>query len=166
MKVAQPARAAERRLGPIDIHASHDSVCVIPEVPCISLWRLEEGKRNGLSDAQWRRPAKLPLDKVVEEIQQYGGTVLRSSLSHEDEATLQAALSQVLCVNGLHESVAEVADFPDGRVETSADGEHVRVRGLDEALLRCHDAWRLPSELPDVSWGRAGRPVHLPFPLL
>ena len=33
-------------------------------------------------------------DKVVEEIQKYGGTVLRSSLSHEDEAKLQAALSQ------------------------------------------------------------------------
>ena len=32
-------------------------------------------------------------DKVVEEIQKYGGTVLRSSLSHEDEAKLQAALS-------------------------------------------------------------------------
>jgi uncharacterized membrane protein len=33
-------------------------------------------------------------DKVVEEIQKYGGTVLRSSLSHEDETKLQAALSQ------------------------------------------------------------------------
>jgi uncharacterized membrane protein len=33
-------------------------------------------------------------DQVVEEIQQYGGSVLRSSLSHEDEAKLQAALSQ------------------------------------------------------------------------
>ena len=33
-------------------------------------------------------------DRVVEEIQKYGGTVLRSSLSHEDETKLQAALSQ------------------------------------------------------------------------
>jgi uncharacterized membrane protein len=33
-------------------------------------------------------------DKVVEEIQKYGGTVLRSSLSHDDEAKLQAALSE------------------------------------------------------------------------
>jgi uncharacterized membrane protein len=31
-------------------------------------------------------------DKVVAEIAEYGGTVLRSSLSHEDEAKLQAAL--------------------------------------------------------------------------
>ncbi len=32
-------------------------------------------------------------DKVVAEIAEYGGTVLRSSLSHEDEAKLQAALT-------------------------------------------------------------------------
>lgn len=33
-------------------------------------------------------------DKVVAEIASYGGTVLQSSLSHEDEAKLQAALTQ------------------------------------------------------------------------
>lgn len=32
-------------------------------------------------------------DKVVPEIQKFGGTVLQSSLSHEDEARLQAALA-------------------------------------------------------------------------
>ena len=31
-------------------------------------------------------------DKVLEEIREYGGTVLQTSLSHEDEAKLQAAL--------------------------------------------------------------------------
>jgi uncharacterized membrane protein len=34
-------------------------------------------------------------DKVLEEIQGTGGRVLRTSLSHEDEAKLQAALSAV-----------------------------------------------------------------------
>lgn len=33
-------------------------------------------------------------DKVLEEIKPYGGTVLRTSLSHEDEAKLQAALTK------------------------------------------------------------------------
>jgi uncharacterized membrane protein len=33
-------------------------------------------------------------DKVLAEIKQYGGTVLQTSLSHEDEAKLQAALSE------------------------------------------------------------------------
>jgi uncharacterized membrane protein len=32
-------------------------------------------------------------DKVLEEIKGYGGTVIKTSLSHEDEAKLQAALS-------------------------------------------------------------------------
>ncbi len=33
-------------------------------------------------------------DKVVQEIKKYGGTVLHTSLSHEDEAKLQAALDE------------------------------------------------------------------------
>jgi uncharacterized membrane protein len=33
-------------------------------------------------------------DKVVDEIKQFGGTVLQTSLSHEDEAKLQAALDE------------------------------------------------------------------------
>jgi uncharacterized membrane protein len=32
-------------------------------------------------------------DKVLEEIQGTGGTILQTSLSHDDEAKLQAALS-------------------------------------------------------------------------
>jgi uncharacterized membrane protein len=34
-------------------------------------------------------------DKVVDEVKQYGGTVLRTSLTKEDEAALQAALDSV-----------------------------------------------------------------------
>ncbi len=33
-------------------------------------------------------------DKVVDEIKQFGGTVLQTSLSHEDQAKLQAALDE------------------------------------------------------------------------
>jgi uncharacterized membrane protein len=35
---------------------------------------------------------KITPDKVLEEIQPFGGKLLRTSLSHQDEATLQAAL--------------------------------------------------------------------------
>ena len=38
-------------------------------------------------------------DKVVEEIRQFGGTVLQTSLSHEDQTKLQAALDQVSSAN-------------------------------------------------------------------
>jgi len=34
-------------------------------------------------------------EKVLEEIKEYGGTVLQTSLSHDDEAKLQAALSEI-----------------------------------------------------------------------
>ena len=34
-------------------------------------------------------------DKVLDEIKQFGGTVLQTSLAHEDEAKLQAALNEV-----------------------------------------------------------------------
>lgn len=37
---------------------------------------------------------KMTEDKVVAEVQKFGGTVLQTSLSHEDESKLQAALDQ------------------------------------------------------------------------
>jgi uncharacterized membrane protein len=37
-------------------------------------------------------------DKVLEELQGTGGTILQTSLSHDDEAKLQAALSAVRSV--------------------------------------------------------------------
>ena len=39
-------------------------------------------------------------DKVVDEIKKFGGKLLRTSLSHEDEAKLQAALDQATPANG------------------------------------------------------------------
>jgi uncharacterized membrane protein len=39
-------------------------------------------------------------DKVLEEIKGYGGTVLKTSLSHEDETKLQAALSSAKGAGG------------------------------------------------------------------
>ena len=33
------------------------------------------------------------MDRVIEQIQSYGGSVIQSSLSHTDETSLQAALS-------------------------------------------------------------------------
>ncbi len=37
---------------------------------------------------------KLTADKVVDEVKKFGGTILQTSLSHEDETRLQAALNQ------------------------------------------------------------------------
>jgi uncharacterized membrane protein len=45
-------------------------------------------------------------DKVVKEIQQFGGTVLQSSLSHDDEGKLQAALAQGRTASAITSSAA------------------------------------------------------------
>ncbi len=48
---------------------------------------------NDLHQAEEVRLKLWKLQKVLEEIQGTGGHVLRTSLSHEDEAKLQAALN-------------------------------------------------------------------------
>ena len=55
--------------------------------------KLSEGFQPGTSALFVLVRSSTP-DKVVEEIKKYGGTVLQTSLSHEEEAKLQAALDE------------------------------------------------------------------------
>ena len=55
--------------------------------------KLSEGFKPGTS-ALFVLVRKVTPDKVLEEIKRYGGTVLQTSLSHEEEAKLQAALDE------------------------------------------------------------------------
>jgi uncharacterized membrane protein len=59
--------------------------------------KLSEGFQPGTSALFVLVRSATP-DKVVEEIKKYGGTVLQTSLSHEEEAKLQAALDEVKTV--------------------------------------------------------------------
>jgi uncharacterized membrane protein len=54
---------------------------------------LAEGLQPG-SSVLFLLVRKATPDKVVPEIQSYGGKILQTSLSHEDEAKLQAALTE------------------------------------------------------------------------
>ena len=54
---------------------------------------IAEGLRNG-SSALFVLVRKATPDKVVPEIQKFGGTIVQSNLSHDDEARLQAALDE------------------------------------------------------------------------
>ncbi len=56
--------------------------------------QLAEGLQPGTS-VLFLLVRKATPDKVLPEIQQYGGNVLQTSLSHEDETKLQAALREV-----------------------------------------------------------------------
>ena len=55
--------------------------------------KLSEGFQPGTSALFVLVRSSTP-DKVLEEIKKYGGTVLQTSLSHEEEAKLQAALDE------------------------------------------------------------------------
>jgi predicted dehydrogenase len=74
----------------------------------------------------------------------------------------EAAASQVLCLNGAHESAGPARDFPASLVRREGEPGHRKtwVEGLTETLTRCYESGRMPSEIgPD--WARAGTPVSL-----
>jgi predicted dehydrogenase len=85
---------------------------------------------------------------------------------------LEASASQTLCVNGIQDSMPEIRDFPAELVRTveGAGGRRLAVEtpgskrrvinGLDEALARCYEGWRLPSEL-GFAWSARGSVVDL-----
>jgi len=75
---------------------------------------------------------------------------------------LEAALSQTLCLDGLQDSMPDIARFPEQllRRETAPDRRRIWVAGLDEIFERCYETLRLPSEL-DVPWSRPGARVDL-----
>ncbi len=56
--------------------------------------KLAEGMKEN-SSVLFVLVRKATPDKVLEEIKQFGGTIVKTSLSHEDEAKLQAALDDV-----------------------------------------------------------------------
>lgn len=73
---------------------------------------------------------------------------------------IQAALSQILCLNAAQESAPEIVAFPRELVRREGESgrERLRVEGLDEALTEAYEQERLPSET-GVSWARASRSV-------
>ena len=61
--------------------------------------KLSEGFKPGTS-ALFVLVRKVTPDKVLDEIKKYGGTVLHTTLSHDKEANLQAALDEAKAVAG------------------------------------------------------------------
>jgi predicted dehydrogenase len=75
---------------------------------------------------------------------------------------LEAAASQVLCVNGMQDSAGGIAAFPAEIVREIGEGPSRRlaVDGLDSALTMCYETWHLPSER-QIPWARRGAAVDL-----
>jgi predicted dehydrogenase len=115
------------------------------------LWtEFEDGTRKdyGLPDAA-------PMNKLWDSIR-------RVRTGEPTACGLEAASSQVLCVNGMEDSMPEIREFPEAmrQVVVEEGSRRVSVEGLDEALEECYAKSSLPSEL-GFAWSAKGRPVNL-----
>ena len=72
----------------------------------------------------------------------------------------EAAMSQTLCVDGMHDSVGAVSTFPPTFVRRTGERERLFVGGLDDTLLACYEKGILPGEAR-VEWAVPGRTIDL-----
>jgi len=113
---------------------------------------------KGLSPAgekNYGSPDREPLRKMWEAIDSVNGRGVPA-------CGLEAALGQVLAVNGAHDSIPEIPRFPGTMVVSKGEPEdrEVTVAGLTEVFKESYRKNALPSEL-GVSWSRKGRLVSL-----
>jgi predicted dehydrogenase len=75
---------------------------------------------------------------------------------------LEAAMSQTLCLNGIHDSQPSIVPFPKDIVRAAGEPGRrtVWVEGLDELLENCYEKGCLPSEL-EIAWAKKGRKIEL-----
>ncbi|MBM3294379.1 MAG: Gfo/Idh/MocA family oxidoreductase [Candidatus Aminicenantes bacterium] len=116
--------------------------------PVLARWADGTAKDYGIPDAELLRKLDLSIDGV-----RTGALPL---------CGLEAAFSEVLCMNGLQDSAGRAAGFPPALVRETGTGPDRRlaVAGLDEAFQACFETRRLPSEL-GRPWAKPGRTVDL-----
>jgi len=75
----------------------------------------------------------------------------------------EAAFPQILCINGMQESMPDIETFPENllRKGTFPTGDEVIfVEGLAGALTECYNLWKLPSEM-GITWAKPGKVINL-----
>lgn len=72
----------------------------------------------------------------------------------------EAASSQTMCVNGIQESVTDIATFPESMIEQEEKERRCWVKSLAEAFYDCYQKGILPSE-GSFAWASRGRTVDL-----
>jgi len=72
---------------------------------------------------------------------------------------LEAASSQVICINAVQESINPVA-FPSNMIKRLEEKKLTWVEGLAETFKECYDAGKMPSEL-GVSWAKLGKKIDV-----
>ncbi len=71
----------------------------------------------------------------------------------------EASRSQVVCVNGIQDSVGTITDLPPVLVQRSAEGRIV-AQAVEQSLTICYQRGVLPSE-SNQSWAQAGENIDL-----
>ena len=72
----------------------------------------------------------------------------------------EAALPQVICVNGLQNAFPVIPDFPPEFISEIREEERIYVKGLGEVMSACFRDGCLPYDT-GVSWSRPGKKVML-----
>ena len=72
----------------------------------------------------------------------------------------EAALPQVLAVNGMQESVSEIVTFSESLIHADSETGVRWVSGLSDVFYTCYQRKCLPSE-SGIDWAQSGRMVNL-----
>ena len=110
---------------------------------------------SAAGEKNYGSPDREPLRKMWEAIDSVNGKGIPA-------CGLEAALGQVLAVNGAQDSMPEIQGFPGTMVVSKGEPEdrEVTVAGLTEVFKESYRKNALPSEL-GVPWSRKGRRVSL-----
>jgi hypothetical protein len=72
----------------------------------------------------------------------------------------EAAAAQVLCINGLQDSVEMVIPFPKDMLAMDDEKKRIWVTNLGEELYKCYKENKLPSET-GYTWANSGKKIDL-----
>lgn len=72
----------------------------------------------------------------------------------------KAAISHTICINGMHDSMPDICNFPENFIKKEGEIKTTWVEGLDDVMQKCFESCKLPSET-DTSWAKAGKTIDL-----
>jgi predicted dehydrogenase len=72
----------------------------------------------------------------------------------------EAALPHTLCINGAHQSMPNIVNFPSELIIKEGQPAITHVKALENVMIQCFDENKLPSET-GIPWAKSGKPVSL-----